>query len=98
MFRPSLKRQLNNYENYGLSGKKKIFNKESVKYFFFWKMLKKAAEIFSNFFIYLKVQSFQLIMENNFIQMATSAGQAVTYTIDTIFNHIIDCVSSNKNI
>ena len=31
-------------------------------------------------------------MENNFIQMAASAGQAVAYTIDPIFKHIIDCV------
>ena len=31
-------------------------------------------------------------MENNFIQMAASAGHAVPYTIDAIFKHIIDCV------
>ena len=31
-------------------------------------------------------------MENNFIQMAVSAGHTVAYTIDTIFKHIIDCV------
>ena len=31
-------------------------------------------------------------MENNFIQMATSAGHAVAYTIDPIFKHIIVCV------
>ena len=31
-------------------------------------------------------------MENNFIQMAGSAGHAVAYTIGSIFNHIIDCV------
>ena len=31
-------------------------------------------------------------MENNFIQMAASAGHAVAYTIDSIFKHIIDCV------
>ena len=31
-------------------------------------------------------------MENNFIQMAVSAGHAVTYTIDSILKHIIDCV------
>ena len=30
--------------------------------------------IFSNFSFYLKVQSFRLIMENNFIQMAASSG------------------------
>ena len=31
-------------------------------------------------------------MENHFIQMAASAGQAVAYTISLIFKHIIDCV------
>ena len=31
-------------------------------------------------------------MENNFIQMAASAGHAVAYTIGPIFKHIIDCV------
>ena len=31
-------------------------------------------------------------MENNFIQMAASAGYAVIYTISPIFKHIIDCV------
>ena len=31
-------------------------------------------------------------MENNFIQMAASAGHALAYTIDPIFKHIIDCV------
>ena len=31
-------------------------------------------------------------MENNFIQMAASAGHAVTYTIGRIFKHIIDSV------
>ena len=31
-------------------------------------------------------------MENNFIQMAASAGHAVAYTISAIFKHIIDCV------
>ena len=30
-------------------------------------------------------------MENNFIQMADSAGHAVAYSIDPIFKHIIDC-------
>ena len=45
-----------------------------------------------NFFFYLKVQSFRLIMKNNFIQTATSAGHAVAYTTGPIFQHIIDCV------
>ena len=31
-------------------------------------------------------------MENNFIQMAASAGHAVAYTIGSIFMHIINCV------
>ena len=31
-------------------------------------------------------------MENNFFQMAASAGHAVVYTIGLIFKHIIDCV------
>ena len=31
-------------------------------------------------------------MENNFIQMAASAGHAVAYSIVAIFKHIIDCV------
>ena len=31
-------------------------------------------------------------MENNFIQMATSAGHAVALTINPIFKHIIDYV------
>ena len=32
-------------------------------------------------------------MENNFIQMAASAGHAVDYTIALISKHIIDCVA-----
>ena len=31
-------------------------------------------------------------MQNNFIQMAASAGHEVAYTIGQIFKHIIDCV------
>ena len=31
-------------------------------------------------------------MENNFIQMAASAGHAVAYTLGPIFQHIIDCM------
>ena len=50
----------------------------SAKYnFFFWILLKKKLlNIFSNFFFYLKVRSFGLIIENNFIQMAALAGHA----------------------
>ena len=29
-------------------------------------------------------------MANNFIEMAVSAGHALAYTIDTIFEHIIN--------
>ena len=49
----------------------------SAKYLFFEKCFKKILNIFSNFFFYLKMQSFRLKMENNFIQMAASAGHAV---------------------
>ena len=35
---------------------------------------KKLLNIFSNFLFHLKVQSFRLIIENNFIQMAASAA------------------------
>ena len=53
---------------------------------------KKTTDFFPNFFFYSKVQSVPLIKDNNFIQMAASAGQAVAYTIGPIFKHIIDCV------
>ena len=49
----------------------------SAKYFFLENALKKTAEYFIKFLFYLKVQSFRLIMEHNFIQMAVSAGHAV---------------------
>ena len=71
---------------------KKNKRRESTKYFFLENALKKNyLDIFTNFF-YLKVQSFRLIMENNFIQMAASAAYAVAYTIGPIFKHIMDCV------
>ena len=33
-------------------------------------------------------------MENNFIQMAPSAGHTVAYAIGPIFKHTIDCVQA----
>ena len=64
--------------------------------FFYLESVKKtAAEYFLHFFL-LKVQSFWLIMANNFIPMASSAGHAVAYTISPIFKHIIDCVQLNE--
>ena len=68
-----------------------ILNIGSAKYLLFWKMIwkKKLLNIFSNFSFYLKIQSFRLIMENNLIQMAASAGHAA---ISSIFMHIIDSV------
>ena len=64
--------------------------------FFLENALKKLLKTFNiqikNFFFYLKVQSFRLIMENNFMQMAYSAGHAVAYTICPIFKHLIDCL------
>ena len=60
---------------------------------FFGKCFKrKRLNIFSNFCFYLKVQSFRLIVENNFNEMVALAGHAVAYTIGTIFKHIIDYV------
>ena len=53
---------------------------------------KKLLNIFSNFFFYLKVQSFRLIMENNFIQMGASIAHAVAFPIGPIFKPFIDCV------
>ena len=61
----------------------------SAKYlffFFFENALKKTTEYFLKFlFFYLKVQASRLTMENNFIQMAASAGHAVVYTIGPAF-------------
>ena len=48
-----------------------------IPFFFLENALKKTTEYFLKFLFYLKVQSFRLIMENNFIQMAASAGHAV---------------------
>ena len=31
-------------------------------------------------------------MEKNFVEMAVSVDNAVAYTIDPIFKHIMDCV------
>ena len=59
-------------------------------FFFTWKCFKKKPlNIFLKIFFYLKVQSFRLIMENNFIQLAASAGHAVAYTIGSIFIYLI---------
>ena len=55
-------------------------------------MVKKLLNIFSNLVFYLKIQFCRLIMENNFLKMATSAGHAAAYTIGPIFKHIIDCM------
>ena len=55
--------------------------------------LEKTTEHLLKFlFFYLKVQSFGLIMENNFIQMAASAGHAVAYTIGPIFKQLCAAV------
>ena len=71
--------------------KRRIIN-GSANYLFFGKCKKKLLNICSNSFYYLKLQSFRLIMENNFIEMAVSADHAVAYMIGPIFKHIIDCV------
>ena len=65
----------------------------SANTIFFEKCLKKTLlNIYSNLFFYLKIQSFRLIMENNFIQMNASAGHALAYTIGPIFRNINDCL------
>ena len=61
-----------------------LYRVRQILFFLEKALKKKLLNIFSNFFFYLKVQSFRLIMENNFIQMP--------YTIGWIFKHIIDCV------
>ena len=48
--------------------------------FFLGNALKKSLEYILKFFFYSKVQFFRLIMENNFIQISASAGDAVAYT------------------
>ena len=70
------------------------FTTESANYLLFLgKCFKKNYLIFSQIsFFYLEVQSFRLIMGNNFIQMAVSAGHAVAYMIGAISKHFIDCV------
>ena len=54
--------------------------------------LEKTTEYIPKFLFYTKVQSFQLVMEKNFIQMAALAGHVAAYTIGKIFKHIIDFV------
>ena len=64
-----------------------------AKCLFFGKCFKKTTVYILKFmFFNLKIQSFGLIMENNFLKMAASAGYAVAYAIGLIFKHIIDCV------
>ena len=79
--------KLNNSLSY-----KSVYLKYRVRQILFLEnALKKTTEYFFKFF-YLKIQSFQLLMENNFAQMATSANHVVAYTIGPIFKQIIDCV------
>ena len=49
-------------------------------FFFLESALKKTTEYFLKFIFLFESTSFRLIMENNFIQMATSGGHAVAYT------------------
>ena len=76
-----------------ISGSNLIPNNGSVFDLFVEKSFKKSKEYFLKFlFFYLKVHSFSLIIENNFSQMAASAGHAVAYTIDPSFKHIMEYV------
>ena len=69
-----------------------LYRVRQIPFFSLENALKKLPHIFPNFFFYLKAQFFRLIMENDFIQMAISAGHVVAYTIVAIFKHIIVCV------
>ena len=55
-------------------------------------MLKKTPEYFSKFLFLFENTILPVNNENNFIQMAASAGDAEAYTIGPIFKQIIDCV------
>ena len=60
--------------------------------------LKKTTEyFFSNFFFYLKVQCFRLIMENNFIEMAASAGPLVFQSHLLQINELIFIIRPREN-
>ena len=73
--------------------KKKYTGSVKYRFFFLENALKKDLWVFSQIsFFYLKVQSFQLIIENNFIQMVVSTRHVVAYMISPIFKDIIDCV------
>ena len=65
------------------------FRVRQIPFFILENALKKLLNILSNFFFYLKVQSFRLIMINNLIQMTASGSHAVAYTIGQIFKHVI---------
>ena len=74
---------------------KRLRNTGSAKYFFLLEnALKKLLNIFSNSIFYLKVQSFQLIMKNNFIQMAASVGHAVASMIAPILKQLYSSMAS----
>ena len=59
--------------------------------YFLENALKKTTEYFLKFSFYLKVQSFRLIMENNFIQMAALTDHAVAHTIQFLSTLSIVC-------
>ena len=63
-----------------------IHRVHQIPFLFLENALKTTAYILK-FFYYLKVQSFRLIMENNFIPMAASAGHAVAYTMSLTAPH-----------
>ena len=58
----------------------------SAIYPFFGKCFKKK-----NYWIFSQISYF-IWKENNFIQMAVSAGHAIVYAISPIFKHMIDCM------
>ena len=72
-------------------------NKGSTKYLLLENSLKKTIEDFLKFLFLFESLSFRLVLENNFIHMAASAGYAIAYMIGPIFKHIVDCVQLYSN-
>ena len=66
--------------------------KVSLKYLFFLENALKKFEYFLKFLFLFESTIPRLVMENNFILMAASAGHAVGYTNVPTFKHIIDCM------
>ena len=74
----------------------KIYRVHQITFFFLENALKKTAEYFLKFFLF-KAQSFRLMMEINFIQIAASAGHVVAYTIEEKWRNYASGPKSTPN-